>query len=138
MSGKIIYGRQNDPYMVRWKLGSLFGFSFYVHCFLRSDADTCHDHPWSFLSFILLGGYYEQRPWRELKLRRPFSIAYRKAEDSHRVILRVADGQQVPALTFMIAGRKRRDWGFHTEKGWKPYEQFFAEAGIEVKGDGTE
>lgn len=65
------------PYMLRWWLFGTsktldnhgnpqprrpFGYSFYLHCFLRSDDDRAlHDHPWNFVSLLLFGGYKEHR-----------------------------------------------------------------------------
>lgn len=60
--GKII-GRADDqqPLMTRWILFRVPWFGIYVHKFHRSDAEfALHDHPWSFLTLILWGGYVEE------------------------------------------------------------------------------
>lgn len=58
---KIIGGKNNDIYLVRYivykgRFGNIF-----IHRFLRSDADDPHDHPWDFWSYILHKGYVEAR-----------------------------------------------------------------------------
>lgn len=47
--------------MLRWFLIPKNRFlKIYLHKFMRSDEDRAlHDHPWSFLSIILRGGYFE-------------------------------------------------------------------------------
>ena len=65
------------PYMLRWWLFGTsrtpdehgnpkprrpFGYSVYLHCFLRSDDDRAHpDHPWNWFSLLLFQGYSEHR-----------------------------------------------------------------------------
>lgn len=68
MSGKFqllhcddITGSDSTVYMKRWILVGCPWFSIRVHKFLRSDNDVLHDHPWSFLTVILKGGYHEER-----------------------------------------------------------------------------
>lgn len=63
-----IIGKKDKPYLLRWSLLGVnkkgkprrpFGFTVYLHCFVRSDHDVHHDHPWNWWSFILKGGYRE-------------------------------------------------------------------------------
>lgn len=50
-----------DPYLIRYVVFSCRLFTVMVHKFLRGDKDRqLHDHPWSFVSLILCGGYWEQ------------------------------------------------------------------------------
>lgn len=91
--------------------------SVYLHQFFRGDLDRClHDHPWSFVSIVLCGGYYEHmesgKYWR-----RPGSILFRRATTAHRVTIR--PGTHPYSLVFV--GRKWRDWGFYTLSGWKAW-----------------
>lgn len=115
-----------DPYMDRWEIRTPW-FAIRLHHILRSDHDRAlHDHPWSFVSLILWGGYREVR-YSETKprgaddatrfpvakiWRRPLSIAFRRAEDAHRLEL------DRPAWTLVLMGPKRRPWGFYTNAGW--------------------
>lgn len=85
------------PYMMRWWLfgaskkrddsGGLqprrpLGYSFYFHCFLRSDDDRAlHDHPWDFLTVILFGRYEEHRNEDAAYLIAPDLYDYRGANN---------------------------------------------------------
>ena len=66
----------------------------------------CHDHPWSFVTIILKGGYSEFHDG-EWVWRRPGSILYRPAEWSHNVVTRDV------AWSIVFVSRKHREWGFH-------------------------
>ena len=56
----------NEPYLERYyvflKDRKWFPFNIFVHRFLKSDPDDVHDHPWSYVTLILKGGYYEWTP----------------------------------------------------------------------------
>jgi hypothetical protein len=87
-------------------------FTVYLH---RLDAPNwhpeCHSHPWSFVTFLLWGGYEEQ-VGTKVYWRRPGSILYRPAEFVHNVITHGV------SWSLIITGPKRREWGFHTcERG---------------------
>lgn len=88
------------------------------HHFYRSDPSCLHDHPWSFITLILSGGYYEQFEDLEGRLqvewRPPGTILFRPARFRHRVVL----GRKEPR-TLVLTGKRVRDWGFWTVgKGW--------------------
>jgi hypothetical protein len=94
--------------MRRWRFFSTPWFGVRLHHILRSDADLeLHDHPFSFLSIVLAGGYTEftpdERPMiipfivrnpdlaDHIVRRRwfgPGSIIFRRAEDLHRLELK--------------------------------------------------
>jgi hypothetical protein len=115
----------DDPYLVRWTLFSCPWFQVLLHRFLRSDSAAVHDHPWSFVSLVLWRGYRETLqpsvgPWPEQQIRRrPFSIAFRRAEDRHRVVLDVEgwtperSGPVLQAWTLVCTGPRRREWFFY-------------------------
>lgn len=69
---------------------------------------VCHDHPWSFVSLILNGGYWESEDGKEFVWRRPGSILYRRAEFAHTV---KTAGPEHRAWSVVIAGPYRRQWG---------------------------
>lgn len=49
-------------YLTRWRVIQTPWFSVYLHKMERPDSrPTLHDHPWSFFSFVLWGGYSEVR-----------------------------------------------------------------------------
>lgn len=93
-----------------------------------------HDHPWSFVTIILRGGYIEEaahtmvlklaaehgygvdvtvRRWRRWSIHRmPLTVA-------HRIIHADQD-----TLTLMLRWRKVRTWGFYTPAGWVSWEDY--------------
>lgn len=127
---KEILRDDNSVYLIRWNLFECKYFSIKIHKILLSDHDCMHDHPWSFVSIILWGGYVEHREIGEIlphhvnhnpceiqfesvsKIMHPFSILYRKATDIHRLEI------HQPAITLVITFKKIREWGFWTKLGW--------------------
>src|SRR5579862_4025944 len=61
-------------------------FNVYLH---KLDAPSwhpvCHDHPWSFITVLLKGGYLERCDSGEFH-RKPGTILYRPAEFKHNII----------------------------------------------------
>lgn len=104
-----------------------------LHNIRTPDYDRhLHDHPWSFVSIVLMGGYTEIRPVgvepafdgdreRTYRIeRRPGDVARRLATDRHRIVEVLPD-----TWTLFITGPKRQWWGFYTEIGkvhWRAYE----------------
>ena len=75
----------DELYLRRWAMKLPFGYSVKLHHIVRPDGDRCeHDHPWSFITFVLYGGYkeYVNGKLKELK---PFHVGYRKAEYQHQI-----------------------------------------------------
>ena len=99
------------PLLVHYFLLRTRPISVFLHHLIASDEDRAlHDHPWSFITILLTGGYWEhtmtERLWR-----RRFSVLYRPAEWQHRLEL------EKPVWTLVIKFRSRRDWGFITAAG---------------------
>ncbi len=123
-------------YMERFWLirsrGPKWGWGVRIHHIVTADSlREMHDHPGSFLSVVLKGGYVEERPadprcvdWegvepRTLTARGVGSVAFRRATDRH-TILSVQD----ETWTLFITGPSRQWWGFYTPTGkiyWKKY-----------------
>ena len=71
---RIIYDRDGvSPYMIRHHLifreksdhlerNVKVPFNAYLHKILLSDEPILHDHPWSWGTFIISGGYWEHTP----------------------------------------------------------------------------
>lgn len=115
---------EGKPYLTRYYL---FGKdckwgNIYLHHFHCSDTDVgesgsylLHSHPWWGLSFILAGGYEEERRVSEIwtyvlrKTVRPFTFNYLSPDDCHRV-----DLLQQDAWSIFICGSRseKRDWYF--------------------------
>lgn len=103
-------------YMHRWICETPFG-AVRLHHILRSDeARALHDHPWTFCSLLISGGYWEVtdagRTWWPR-----FSVRRVRAETPHRLIL------DSPVWTLVVTGPKAREWGFHTDSGWMHWRE---------------
>ncbi len=123
---KRVIGRRSSPLMTRWTLLRTPWFTVKVHRFHRSDPSCLHDHPWPFVSLILVGGYWEENTLGEAAWYGPGHFLVRSAEWKHRVILGVgADHRSIEPLTLVITGRRVREWGFWTKAlGWIPWFNF--------------
>jgi hypothetical protein len=104
-----------DVFMRRYKLIQSRWGNVYLHHIRRSDEDNClHDHPWSFVTLILRGGYREVMTngtfWR-----RPGTLLIRPALTAHRIEV------DRPAWSLVVVGKKWRAWGFFTRAGWRPF-----------------
>jgi hypothetical protein len=131
---RIVMDRQdNEPYLERYyvflKDRKWFPFNVFIHKFLKSDPDDVHDHPWSYATLILKGGYYEWLPvfdavgnkiaetctWRQ-----PGHFRICKATSYHRIEL----DPSVTCWTLFMPGPQRRDWGFLVKNKWIPNGQY--------------
>lgn len=130
-------GDQDNPYLLRWYLWPRNRFlNLYLHKFVRDDEDRAlHDHPWWFVSFLIWGRYDETVSDDGTKAiyRNAPSIAFRRAEHRHRVVLPrlididaagVAIESRQPAWTIILTGPKSREWGFWCPKGFVIWTQF--------------
>lgn len=87
-----------------------------LHRIFKPDADRdLHDHPWPFVSIVLLGSYVERvrGPLGELRDRRVRWLNVKRAEDAHKIL-------EVSPLctTLVLHGPRCRRWGFHSPVGW--------------------
>ena len=125
----------NEPYLERYY--PLFntrqhtGFNIYIHKFLKGDPDDVHDHPWSYATFILAGGYYEwvpvfntlgekineMRHWRG-----PGHFRICRPDSYHRVELKSG----VTAWTLFMPGPHKRQWGFLVDNKWIHNDNYLA------------
>jgi hypothetical protein len=118
---RVIWGNCPErlgPLMTRYYLlGESRKICLYAHCFHRSDDDRfVHDHPWSFLTFPLVG-YWEHLPDGTKQWIRPYRFYYRPAEWQHWV-----ETVERETWTVLIKFRTRRVWGFITESGWRKWD----------------
>lgn len=121
----ILIGKKRDAPGYRGR-----GLVVRLHKIMMSDSDRdLHDHPWSFLSFILKGAYAEE-VWneetqsKEFNFRMPFSFAWRPATTFHRLTLEEEDE---PVWTIVVSFAKSRTWGFKTEDGWVKWDEYLAQ-----------
>jgi hypothetical protein len=110
-------------YITRLHLLKTPWFAVCLHWLNGPDPEPdLHDHPVTFLSLVLRGGY------RELRRRGTHTFTnyvYRHnviratALDCHR-IEEVCPG----TVTLCFMGPKRREWGFHTPEGWVYWKDY--------------
>jgi hypothetical protein len=132
---RVIMDREDGaPYLERYYLflkdRKHFPFNIFLHKFLKSDPDDVHDHPWSYRTFILKGGYYEWVPIfndngvmisEEKHWRGPGHTRKCNANSYHRIELK----EGVTCWTLFMPGRQERDWGFLVDNKWIENEQYF-------------
>jgi len=116
---KIIYRDDNKPYLIRYTLFTCRWFSVKIHNILLSDPSCQHDHPWSFITVLLKGGYVEHTPTGS-KVYGAGCILYRPADYVHRLEV------HQPVWTFVITFKKTRPWGFYTKRGWVVWHQYIS------------
>jgi len=106
-----VYMKRNTLFECRW-------FSIKIHKIIRGDwANDLHNHPWSFITFILWSGYNEVTSDGE-HWRKPFVFYYRPAGWRHRV------KTDRPVWTVVLTGPKRHKWGFWTDDGFVPWKEY--------------
>ena len=125
---RIIMDRQcNEPLLTRYYLflkdRKTFPFNVFLHKFHKGDPGDQHDHPWSYATFILKGGYYEWTPifaddgsmvgetryWRG-----PGHFRICSPDSYHRIEL--VEG--VTPWTLFMPGPHKREWGFLVNNKW--------------------
>jgi len=124
---RVITERDSDvPYLIRYYLflkeRKNFPFNITLHKVLVSDEPTLHDHPWSYATFILKGGYWEWIPVRSNEgfvvgstrvWRGPGHFRFRKPDDLHWLELeKDSEGNEIPCWSLFFMGRKQKEWGF--------------------------
>ena len=117
---KMIKGELGQPYLERYMLfrwGKDGENTLFLHRFLDSDSDQgVHDHPWDSKSFILCGGYNEERMIEENGVKtmivrdiKPLSFNTILKTDFHRIILK----EKIPVWTIFYHGPRVKKWGFN-------------------------
>jgi len=132
----------NEPYLERYyvflKDRKNFPFNIFLHKFLKSDPDDVHDHPWSYCTIILKGGYWEWVPQFDnqgnkfsevAKWRGPGHFRMCNAKSYHRIEL----DPGIECWTLFMPGPQERDWGFLVKNKWVPHEQYLDQRIAEAK-----
>lgn len=110
-----------EPYLERYYMGRLFGRQIWLHRFLRNDGERhVHCHPWSALSIILTGEYWEEVPGHNEDLSLPDylhrpapCLNWIPAEKRHRIASVNPD-----TWSLMIVGKRTgRGWFFYHPDG---------------------
>lgn len=137
---RLVYDRVNgELYLTRYyvflKERSKFPFNIFLHHFHKSDEEVLHDHPWSYFTIILKGGYWEWIPQfnskgekigEVRKWRGPGHFRVSSATSYHRIELM----PDVECWTLFMPGPKQRDWGFLVRNQWVQWEQYLAQRAV--------
>jgi hypothetical protein len=100
-----------------------------VHHIASSDIPVLHDHPWSFCTLILRGGYTEITPLTDdgVCLRRKHfgagTFRFVRANQWHYLEVDKPDG----AWTLCISFPKRQSWGFLVDGVKVPWRKYLAD-----------
>src|SRR5262245_58214274 len=121
---------KNLTYLRRLRIIQTPWFGVYIHWIYLPDRDRDpHDHPWPFLSWVLRGWYNEEitddpdRPdVKRSKHNGRLSVDIMPLDKAHR-IRQLGDG----TVTFIVVGRRSRNWGFWTEQGFVPWQDYVSE-----------
>lgn len=106
-----------ETYLRRLHLVKTPWFAVMLHWIKGPDPHPDpHDHPVSFLSVTLRGGYDELLPDLGLVWKR---VRYRRASDVHRIVY-----AEPGTLTLVLAGPVVRRWGFETPDGWIDWKTY--------------
>lgn len=111
----------DSEYIVRLHVVKTPSFAVCVHWIKKPDPEPFfHDHPVTFLSLILRGGYGEMRNGVR-RFHRWFNFLRATPEDRH-TITDVLPG----TVTLCFMGPKTREWGFHRPNGWIVWKDYYA------------
>lgn len=108
----------DDPtknYLERLRIVQTPWWGVYLHRLGTPDSrPTLHDHPWSFLSIILRGGYHENRldtKTRTVVSRHRRFVNVMRRDDAHSIMTL----DRTPTWTLLFVGKRRRKWGYWRE-----------------------
>lgn len=134
---RIIYDREGgEPYLERYyilfKERTWFPFNVFIHKFLKSDHSDVHDHPWSYFTWIIKGGYFEWSPEPDGRILREWfgrwHWRFRKATSKHRIELQ----EGITPWTLFIAFKHKREWGFYPNGKFVLHTKYLEEKGKEI------
>lgn len=139
MTSEPIADAAEGPMMTRHRLVQTPWFGVYVHEIHRPDRDRhVHDHPWTFATFILSGGYTEVA----VPVRDAVMLAAMGTTNSTRRMWRRFTFHRFPRdhahfidsisgrlITFVFVGRRAQDWGFYTPDGFVAWREYISATG---------
>jgi hypothetical protein len=130
-----------EVYLDRLRIVQTPWFGVYLHRLDVPDPGVdLHDHPWTFASVILRGGYDEEvcdtddaedcARWAERwpgTCTRGFTRSW-TARSVHRLLLtechRITRLHRSPTWTLIITGPRRRSWGFYQPEGFVDHRDY--------------
>lgn len=103
----------------RWLFGHRTSKWALMHHTMYLPDEACHhDHPWSFITLILSGGYTEEITREDgsqyTRHNRPGMILWRPATHTHRI----ASLPRGKATTLVLRFPYQRSWGFYVKRPW--------------------
>lgn len=105
------------PSRIRWRIIHTPWFGIYLHKWLLPDPrPTLHDHPWPFLSIILLGGYTEKTIHGTRNVRR---LNWTSKHKFHTVTKLL----RVPTWSLMFVGPTGDTWGYLNNPEWVAFDK---------------
>lgn len=108
---------RGETYLERLHLVQTPWFTLMLHWIRRPDPQPhLHDHPVSFASLLLRGGYVEAR---QGDVRRRRRLTFLRATDRHRII--EVDPR---TITLVLAGPVVREWGHWVGERWVPWREY--------------
>lgn len=132
---------EGSVYMRRWYLFRCSLFSVRLHHIRRPDLDVWpHNHPWSFFSIILCGGYNEEwcpkeefrfgmidplggsSGWIDFRRKMVTRFNFKRYTDLHK-IASFHRGSESGAWTLIFTGPERQVWGFMTDQGFFTHKE---------------
>lgn len=117
----------DSEYITRLHLVKTTWFAICLHWLNKPDPEPyLHDHPVSFLSVVLRGGYTEDRhswpePGPRFRTHRWFNWIPASICDKHTIV-----DVRPKTLTLCFMGPRVRQWGFHTDTGWVYWKDYYA------------
>lgn len=120
----------DSEYITRLHLIKTPWFALCLHWLNKPDPEPFnHDHPVTFLSIILRGGYTEQRNGK-LRSHYWFNFIRASADDQHTIV-----AVRPHTLTLCFMGPKTREWGFHQPNGtWIYWKDYYARQRERLRG----
>jgi hypothetical protein len=124
----------SDGELHRWRFKTPW-FSIMLHRHVGPDPGRAlHDHPWTFWSLILRGGYTEERSWvmksffERKRLCGPAHTRTWRAGSLHKVGLydahRITRLSRVPTWTLIFTGPIKQKWGFYPNGQFVRHESY--------------
>jgi hypothetical protein len=107
-------GRPECPLMIRWGLSTPWG-ELLLHHHLAPDLDAPHDHPWSFVTFVFRGHYYDVGEDGSREIVRAPALRRRQATHRHRVEPGPGGAWSLGAWSLVVAGPHVRQWWMYVD-----------------------
>lgn len=131
---RLVYDRVNgELYLTRYYLflkeRTKCPFNIFLHRFHKSDDAVFHDHPWSYTTIILRGGYWEWIPIFDSVGRKTGEIQHWRGPGHFRICSatsyhRIELDPNITAWTLFMPGPKQREWGFLVKNNWVQWQEY--------------